>query len=84
MLIKAKPNENPSENIVYGSTLSNDGFLGKEFDFMLSNPPYGKTWKIDEDAIVTDRGKIIREIINDPRFQDGLPAIDDGQLLYSG
>ena len=82
MLIKAKPNENPSENIVYGSTLSNDGFLGKEFDFMLSNPPYGKTWKIDEDAIVTDRGKKNREIINDPRFQDGLPAIDDGQLLF--
>ena len=82
MLIKAKPNENPSENIVYGSTLSNDGFLGKEFDFMLSNPPYGKTWKIDEDAIVTDRGKKNREIINDPRFQNGLPAIDDGQLLF--
>ncbi len=82
MLIKAGPNENPSENIVYGSTLSNDGFLGKEFDFMLSNPPYGKTWKIDEDAIVSDRGKKNREIIKDPRFQDGLPAIDDGQLLF--
>ncbi|MBT3388072.1 MAG: SAM-dependent DNA methyltransferase [Desulfobacula sp.] len=82
MLIKAGPNENPSENIVYGSTLSNDGFMGKEFDFMLSNPPYGKTWKIDEDAIVSDRGKKNREIIQDPRFQDGLPAIDDGQLLF--
>jgi len=82
MLIKAKPDENPSENIVYGSTLSDDGFFGKEFDFMLSNPPYGKTWKIDEHAIVRDRGKKGREIITDPRFQCGLPSIDDGQLLF--
>ncbi|MCP4109546.1 MAG: SAM-dependent DNA methyltransferase [Desulfobacteraceae bacterium] len=82
MLIKAKPKENPSENIVYGSTLSNDGFFGREFDFMLSNPPYGKAWKIDEDAIVRDRGKKGREVIKDPRFHAGLPSIDDGQLLF--
>lgn len=82
MLIKAKPKENLSENVVYGSTLSNDGFFGKAFDFMLSNPPYGKAWKIDEDAIVRDRGKKSKEIIKDPRFQVGLPSIDDGQLLF--
>jgi len=69
MLIKTRPDENPSENIVYGSTLADDGFLTHEFDFMLSNPPYGKAWKIDEDAIVRDRGKKGREIIKDPRFQ---------------
>lgn len=78
MLIK---DENP-ENIVYGSTLSNDGFSSKEFDFMLSNPPYGKSWKKDEDRIVDDRGKKGKELIKDSRFQIGLPTISDGQLLF--
>jgi type I restriction enzyme M protein len=72
MLIK---NENP-ENIAYGSTLGNDGFMGKEFDFMLSNPPYGKSWKIDIDAI-QDGKKIL-----DPRFSIGTPRSSDGQLLF--
>jgi len=36
-----------SENIKYGSTLSSDAFPSMEFDFMLSNPPYGKSWKTD-------------------------------------
>jgi type I restriction-modification system DNA methylase subunit len=49
-------------NIVYGSSLANDGFMGKEFDFMLTNPPYGKSWKKDEDAIVSERGKKGKEI----------------------
>jgi type I restriction enzyme M protein len=78
MLIKGEK----SENIVYGSTLSKDGFPHLHFDFMLSNPPYGKTWKIDEDAIVDDRGKKGKEKIKDPRFQIGLPSISDGQLLF--
>jgi type I restriction enzyme M protein len=70
------------ENIKYGSTLSKDGFPHLHFDFMLSNPPYGKTWKIDEDAIVRDRGKKDKEVIKDSRFQIGLPTISDGQLLF--
>ncbi|MCU0440471.1 MAG: type I restriction-modification system subunit M [Raineya sp.] len=78
MLIKG---EN-ANNIKYGSTLSKDGFPNLNFDFMLSNPPYGKTWKIDEDAIVEERGKKGKEIIKDPRFQVGLPSISDGQLLF--
>jgi type I restriction enzyme M protein len=49
---------------------------------MLSNPPYGKTWKIDEDAIVDDRGKKGSQNIKDSRFQIGLPSISDGQLLF--
>ena len=36
-----------ADNIQYGSTLSADAFPGREFDFMLSNPPYGKSWKSD-------------------------------------
>lgn len=78
MLIKGdKP-----ENIAYGSTLSKDGHARLKFDFMLSNPPYGKTWKIDEDAIVDERGKKGKERIKDARFQVGLPTISDGQLLF--
>lgn len=71
-----------ADNIKFGSTLSRDGFSHLQFDFMLSNPPYGKTWKIDEDAIVDDRGKKGKEKIKDPRFQVGLPTISDGQLLF--
>jgi len=78
MLIKGEK----SENIAYGSTLSKDGFPHLHFDFMLSNPPYGKTWKIDEDAIVDDRGKKGKENIKDSRFEIGLPSISDGQLLF--
>ena len=78
MLIKGEK----SENIAYGSTLSKDGFSHLHFDFMLSNPPYGKTWKIDEDAIVDDRGKKGSQNIKDTRFQIGLPSISDGQLLF--
>lgn len=78
MLIKGEK----SENIAYGSTLGKDGFPHLHFDFMLSNPPYGKTWKIDEDAIVADRGKKGSQNIKDDRFQVGLPSISDGQLLF--
>jgi len=78
MLIKGEK----TENIAYGSTLSKDGFPELHFDFMLSNPPYGKTWKIDEDAIVDDRGKKGSQRIKDNRFQIGLPSISDGQLLF--
>jgi type I restriction enzyme M protein len=49
---------------------------------MLSNPPYGKTWKIDEDSIVSDRGKKGSQNIKDKRFEIGLPSISDGQLLF--
>lgn len=78
MLIKGEK----TENIAYGSTLAKDGFPQLHFDFMLSNPPYGKTWKIDEDSIVEDRGKKGKENIKDPRFHIGLPSISDGQLLF--
>ena len=73
MLIK---NEDP-ENIYHGSTLSNDGFGGQSFEFMLSNPPYGKSWKNDYDAIIGDKKEII-----DRRFTIGTPRSSDGQLLF--
>jgi type I restriction enzyme M protein len=75
MLIKG---EDP-DKVAFGSTLSNEGFPSYKFDFMLSNRPYGKTWKIDQDAIVDLKSK---EII-DHRFKGiGVPRVSDGQLLF--
>lgn len=54
-----------ADNLVGGpewSTLSNDAFAGQEFDFMLSNPPYGKSWKTDLERL---GGKTH---VIDPRF----------------
>lgn len=77
-----------ADNIVGGpeySTLSNDAFAGQEFDFMLSNPPYGKSWKTDQDRLGGAK-KII-----DPRFvvsHDGdseyslVTRSSDGQLMF--
>jgi len=74
-----------AENIAYGSTLSSDGFPTTNFDFMLSNPPYGKSWKTDMERL---GGK---KDIADTRFivkhkEDGdfrlIPRSSDGQLLF--
>ncbi len=73
MLIKDKD----PENIAYGSTLSKDNFPHLQFDFMLSNPPYGKSWKIDYDTVVGDKKRI-----KDDRFRVGVPRVSDGQLLF--
>lgn len=74
-----------AEHISFGSTLSADGNSTRQFDFMLSNPPYGKSWKTDADKM---GGK--KEIL-DSRFNvylEGgevlqmLPRSSDGQLLF--
>ena len=85
MMIKG----NNPENIRVGSTLSTDEFSGNTFDFMLSNPPYGKSWNTDLKYI-----KDGKDII-DPRFVvtlkdywgnseevDAAPRSSDGQLLF--
>ena len=66
-----------AENVVFGSTLSNDRHAGAAFDYMIANPPYGKDWKRDQDAVGDehDRGAA-------GRFGPGLPRISDGQLLF--
>ena len=66
-----------AENVVFGSTLSNDRHAGIAFDYMIANPPYGKDWKRDQDAVGDehDRGAA-------GRFGPGLPRISDGQLLF--
>ena len=64
-----------AENVVFGSTLSNDRHAGAGFDYRIANPPYGKDWKRDQDAVRDehDRGAA-------GRFGPGLPRISDGQL----
>ena len=85
MMIKG----NNPENIRVGSTLSTDEFAGTNFDFMLSNPPYGKSWS-SELKYIKDGKDVI-----DPRFKiklndywgeemdvDATPRSSDGQLLF--
>lgn len=83
LLIKGEGDE--AENFKLGSTLSQDGFPTKEFDFMLSNPPYGKSWKTDLDrmggkADIKDPRFII-EYAGDPEFSL-LTRSSDGQLMF--
>lgn len=49
MLLKGDGEE--AEHIMYGSTLSDDQHASRQFDFMLSNPPYGKSWKVDAEKM---------------------------------
>ena len=83
MLLKGDGEQ--AEHISYGSTLSADGNATRQFDFMLANPPYGKSWKVDAEKM---GGK--KEIL-DTRFntylEDGtemkmIPRTSDGQLLF--
>ena len=67
-----------ADNIFGGaefSTLSNDAFKGRTFDFMLSNPPYGKSWKTDLEKM-GGKGNI-----TDPRFIIEHAGISDYSLL---
>jgi type I restriction enzyme M protein len=86
LLLKGEGEE--ADNIVGGpewSTLSNDAFPSREFDFMLSNPPYGKSWKSDQERMGGKAG------MSDPRFvikHAGDPEYSlvtrssDGQMLF--
>ncbi len=65
-----------AENILFGSTLSNDHHSTNRFDYQLANPPYGKEWRLDQQAVEGEA--------QNPkgRFAAGLPRISDGQLLF--
>lgn len=66
-----------AENIVFGSTLSNDRHAARTFDYLIANPPYGKDWKRDERAVRDEHARGASG-----RFGPGLPRISDGQLLF--
>lgn len=73
------------DNIVYGSTLGNDGFPSRQFDFMLSNPPYGKSWKNDAEKMDGKKGiqdtRFVASFAEIPDFTM-VPRVSDGQLLF--
>ena len=73
MLIKG----NNADFIKDGNTLSDDQFEGQKFDYIISNPPFGREWK-NEKRVVEDEAK--RGFAG--RFGAGLPAASDGQMLF--
>jgi type I restriction enzyme M protein len=73
------------DNIAYGSTIADDRFPSRQFDFMLSNPPYGKSWKNDADKLGGKKGILDTRFVTS--FADSaefsmIPRVSDGQLLF--
>jgi len=66
-----------ADNIMLGSTLSKDQHHDKHFDYLLTNPPYGKDWKMDQEAVEAEAERGYAG-----RFGAGLPRISDGQILF--
>jgi type I restriction enzyme M protein len=64
------------ESIRQGSSLSEDRFQGDKFDYMLTNPPYGVSWKSEKDFVLTESEN------PNGRFSVGTPRSSDGQLLF--
>ncbi len=65
-----------ANNIKHGNSFSDDKFQSRRFNYMMANPPYGVSWKRDENYIKN-------ESLNPAgRFYAGLPRSSDGQLLF--
>ena len=73
MLIKG----GDADNMKHGNTLSDDKFSGYEFDFIISNPPFGIEWKNEKNAVEEEH-----KLGEMGRFGAGLPAIGDSQQLF--
>ena len=83
LILKGEGDE--ANNIGFGSTLSADAFPGKDFDFMLSNPPYGKSWKTDLERMggkrdLKDRRFLIEH--DDDAEYSLVTRSSDGQMLF--
>lgn len=83
LLLKGEGEE--AENFANGSTLSQDAFPSREFDFMLSNPPYGKSWKTDLERMggksdIQDQ-RFVVEHAGEPEFSL-ITRSNDGQLMF--
>lgn len=74
MLIKGQD----PDNIVYGNSFSNDGFPSRNFDYMLSNPPFGVSWDKVEKEVKQEH----EEQGYAGRFGAGTPRKSDGALLF--
>ncbi|MCT7985970.1 N-6 DNA methylase [Laspinema sp. A4] len=85
MMIKG----NSPENIKFGSTLATDEFAGIKFDFMLENPPYGKSWKTEQKLIMDGKEVLdprfqveLRDFAGEVKTENAVPRSSDGQLLF--
>ena len=65
-----------ADNMRFGDTLSNDQFPDYTFDYIISNPPFGIDWKKEKEAVEKEFKR------EGGRFEAGLPAIGDGQMLF--
>ena len=65
------------DNMQFGDTLSDDKFTGYQFDFVISNPPFGIDWKREATAVEAEHKKG-----EAGRFAPGLPSKSDGQMLF--
>lgn len=72
-----KGDDRDAENIRQGSTLSDDKHIGTTFDYQICNPPYGKEWSKDKDAVHREF-----KSATGGRFAGGLPRSSDGQMLF--
>ena len=86
-----KGGDTNANKVFYGSTLSYDQTSGEHFDFMLSNPPYGKNWKTDLTILGGGTDDKSKKSVMDSRFVKSykeqadfrmLPDVSDGQLLF--
>lgn len=66
-----------ANNMKCGNTLSNDLFSGYEFDYIISNPPFGVKWENEKQAVMDEHNRGFSG-----RFAIGVPNIDDGQMLF--
>ena len=66
-----------ASGMMYGDTLSQDKFSGYEFDYIISNPPFGIDWKREKAEVEAEAKKGF-----EGRFGPGLPAMSDGQMLF--
>jgi len=76
-LFMKEPKGRDADNLLFGTTLGNARHRGHTFDYVIANPPYGKDWKRDEDAVDDEHARGAGG-----RFGPGLPRISDGQLLF--
>ena len=83
LLLKGEGNE--ADNIRYGSTLAADAYPSLNFDFMLSNPPYGKSWKGDLERMGGKKDLIDQRFVVEHDGESDLSLVtrsSDGQMMF--
>lgn len=78
MLMKQVDHNGGGENIQFGDTFTEDRFEGKQFDYLIANPPFGVDWKKQQKEIQRESEKLGMR----GRFGAGLPRVNDGSLLF--